>query len=76
MNEQGRNAVSRVVGGGTDSKPWFPNWFLIWSIKEAGSQLLGGRDRWDFQVSGGKGDKKREGDFSARLWNEQHTAIM
>jgi hypothetical protein len=44
------------VGGDADIKVWFPNWFLIWSIKEAGSQLLGRRDRWGFWVPGGKGD--------------------
>jgi hypothetical protein len=44
---------------------------LIWSIKEAGSQLLGGRDRWDFQVPEGKRDAGKERGFSARLWNKK-----
>jgi hypothetical protein len=26
--------VWESVEGGADSKVWFPNWFLIWSIKE------------------------------------------
>ena len=71
MNEQGRNAEGRGVGGDTDSNVWFPNWFLIWSIKEAVSQLLGGRDRWDFQVPEGKRDAGKERGFSARLWNKK-----
>ena len=32
--------VCRAVGGGADTEVWLPNWFLIWSIKEARSQLL------------------------------------
>jgi hypothetical protein len=50
------------VGEGTDTKDWFPNWFLIWSIKEVGCQLLGRRDRWDFWIPGGKvRQEKRRG---------------
>ena len=32
--------VCRAVGGSADTEVWLPNWFLIWSIKEARSQLL------------------------------------
>jgi hypothetical protein len=50
------------VGGGANTKVWFPNWFWIWSVKEAETrrQWLGGRDKWDFQVPGGKGDAGKE----------------
>lgn len=33
------------VEGGADTKVWFPNWSLMWSIKKARSQLLGRKDR-------------------------------
>lgn len=52
------------VGGGADTKVLFPDWFVILSIEEAGSQLLGRRYRWDFRVPGGKGGcREREGAF-------------
>jgi hypothetical protein len=44
---------------------------LIWSIKEARNQLLGGRNRWDFQVPGGKKDAgKEKGLFGQALEGE------
>lgn len=50
-----------MLGGGcADTNIWFPNWFLIWSITEAGSQLLGRRDRWNFWIAGGKRDAGKE----------------
>jgi len=59
------------VGGGADTRVWFPNWFVIWSIKEAGSQLLGGRNRWNFLVPGGKGDTgKEKGPYGQALEQE------
>ena len=26
-----------MIGRGADAKIWFPNWFLIWSIKKTGA---------------------------------------
>ena len=67
--------VCRAVGGGADTEVWLPNWFLIWSIKEARSQLLaegtGG-------TSGSLEEKETQGKrgaFSAMLWNKKKAAI-
>jgi hypothetical protein len=51
---------------------------LIWSIKEAGSQLLCGRDGWDFWVPEEKGDGgEKRGAFSEMaLELGAYTAMM
>jgi hypothetical protein len=38
--------------------------------------LLGGRYRWDFWVSGGKADTRRERGLYAMLSNEKNTATI
>ena len=55
-------------GGVADTKVWFPNWFLILSIKKAWRQLLDGRYRWDLWVPIGKGRcREREELFGQAL---------
>ena len=52
----------KIVGGGADTKIWFPNWFLILSIKKliAGYR---GKKRWNFWITGGReGDSGRIAD--------------
>ena len=75
-----RNHIRRTypiaVGGDADSKVWFPNWFLIWSIKKARSQLLGRRYRWDFWVPGEKGRCKEGKNVSSMLWRKKNAATM
>ena len=59
-------------GGVADTKVWFPNWFLILSVKKAWRQLLDGRDRSDFWVPGEKKRDigKEQGLFSQALEGE------
>jgi hypothetical protein len=50
---------------------------LIWSIKDAGSQWLGTRDRWDFQVPGGERRcREREGAFASMHWDDKKATVM
>lgn len=42
------------VGGGTDSKILFPNYFLIMSKNKAEASIWAKGKRWDFQVPGGR----------------------
>lgn len=61
--------ITQLLRGGADIKIWFPNWFLIWSIKKAEAncwvkekvELLGLRRK--------RRDERKEEVFSARLWN-------
>jgi hypothetical protein len=47
------------------------------SIKKVESQLLGRRNKWDFQVPGGKGDTGKERRaFSTMLWRNGVVAVM
>jgi hypothetical protein len=47
------------------------------SVKKAMGQLLGGRDRWDFQVPGGGKEKQgRRGEVSAMLLGKKKPTVM
>ena len=63
----------KLVGGGADTKIWFPNCFLIMSIKTAEANpwakekkvgILGPRRK--------RRERDRERGFSARLLGEEH----
>lgn len=46
------------------------------SVKKTGGQLLGRRYRWDFQVSGGKGDTRKVRGFPAMHWRKKNATVL
>lgn len=54
----------KTVGGGVDTKIWFPNCFLTISLKIAEVTCWVKRKRWDFWVPGEReGDSGKNRDF-------------
>ena len=76
-----RNHIRRTypiaVGGDADSKVWFPNWFLIWSIKKTGANCWANGKGGTSGSQEEKADARKKRDFSAMLWRKKKkTTIM